>query len=80
MRSIMIVLVLFIYVTATPVAWADTTGSSGNLIDKLQHAQGHAPIYSASCCKTCRKGKACGNSCISKTKSCRKAGGCACDG
>ncbi len=33
----------------------------------------------AACCKTCRKGKACGDSCISRTKTCRKAPGCACD-
>jgi hypothetical protein len=34
---------------------------------------------SAQCCKVCKKGKACGNSCISKNKTCRKAKGCACD-
>lgn len=34
----------------------------------------------AACCKTCRKGKACGNSCISRDKSCRKGVGCACNG
>ncbi len=33
----------------------------------------------AACCKTCRKGKACGNSCISRAKTCRKPPGCACD-
>ena len=32
-----------------------------------------------SCCKICRKGKACGNSCISRTYTCRKLPGCACD-
>lgn len=31
------------------------------------------------CCKVCRKGKACGNSCIRKTFTCRKQAGCACD-
>ena len=30
------------------------------------------------CCKVCRKGKPCGNSCISKAKSCHKPVGCAC--
>ena len=33
----------------------------------------------AACCKTCRKGKACGDSCISRTKTCHKPPGCACD-
>jgi endonuclease YncB( thermonuclease family) len=31
------------------------------------------------CCKICRKGKACGNSCISRRYTCRKQPGCACD-
>ena len=32
-----------------------------------------------SCCKFCRKGKACGNSCINRTQPCYQAAGCACD-
>ncbi len=31
------------------------------------------------CCKYCSKGKACGNSCISRSYTCHKAPGCACD-
>ncbi len=33
----------------------------------------------ARCCKICRKGKACGNSCISRLEKCWKPPGCACD-
>lgn len=33
-----------------------------------------------SCCKICKKGKACGNSCISRSYNCTKSKGCACDG
>lgn len=33
----------------------------------------------STCCKVCRKGKACGNSCISRNYSCRKGSGCACN-
>jgi hypothetical protein len=33
----------------------------------------------SSCCKVCSKGKACGNSCISRSKNCHKGRGCACD-
>lgn len=36
--------------------------------------------YSQSCCKVCTRGKACGDSCISAMKRCRKGVGCACDG
>ena len=32
------------------------------------------------CCKICRKGKACGDSCISKKYICHKPPGCACNG
>ncbi len=31
------------------------------------------------CCKICKKGKACGNTCISRAKTCQKPPGCACD-
>ena len=32
------------------------------------------------CCKICRVGKACGDSCIAKSLTCHKKSGCACDG
>ena len=32
-----------------------------------------------SCCKTCSKGKACGDSCILRRSTCHKPPGCACD-
>ena len=32
-----------------------------------------------SCCKMCSTGKACGDSCISRSKTCHKGVGCACD-
>ena len=31
------------------------------------------------CCRICKKGKACGNSCISRWKECHKPPGCACN-
>ena len=36
-------------------------------------------IPAEQCCKVCRKGKACGNTCISRSYTCRKGVGCACD-
>jgi hypothetical protein len=38
------------------------------------------PSRPSACCKVCRKGKACGDSCIARDKVCRKGPGCACDG
>lgn len=32
------------------------------------------------CCKVCKAGKACGDSCIAAEKTCHKGKGCACDG
>lgn len=32
------------------------------------------------CCRVCSTGKACGNSCIARWKTCHKGKGCACDG
>ena len=37
------------------------------------------PLVAAACCKHCSSGKACGNSCIARNKTCRKGPGCACD-
>jgi len=37
-------------------------------------------VAEAYCCKVCSKGKACGDSCIARHKTCHKGYGCACDG
>jgi hypothetical protein len=39
-----------------------------------------APTTSTSCCKVCTTGKACGDSCISRSYTCHKGPGCACNG
>jgi hypothetical protein len=52
----------------------------------VRAADGCVPVQTAfstldreGCCKTCRKGKACGDSCIARDKQCHKPPGCACD-
>lgn len=42
--------------------------------------QASPPARSPSCCRVCQKGKACGDSCISRSYTCRKPPGCACNG
>lgn len=32
------------------------------------------------CCRVCRTGKACGNSCIERSRTCHQGPGCACNG
>ena len=39
-----------------------------------------APSAPRACCKVCTKGIACGNSCISASKTCHQPRGCACNG
>src|SRR5690606_28802751 len=38
------------------------------------------PPAQRSCCRVCRTGKACGNSCISRSYTRRQGAGCACNG
>jgi hypothetical protein len=37
-------------------------------------------LSDGACCKVCHKGKACGDSCIAREKTCHQPPGCACDG
>jgi hypothetical protein len=37
-------------------------------------------VQQVACCKICSKGKACGDSCISRSYNCTKGPGCACNG
>jgi hypothetical protein len=41
---------------------------------------GNAAARGLACCKVCSAGKACGDSCIARDKTCHKGKGCACDG
>lgn len=49
------------------------------LVVDLAPASALACTPRESCCKVCRQGQACGNSCISRDKTCQKPPGCACD-
>lgn len=44
------------------------------------HAERDAFWLAQGCCRVCRTGKACGNSCINRNYTCRQPPGCACDG
>ena len=39
-----------------------------------------APAAERRCCRICTTGKACGNSCIARNRTCRQPPGCACNG
>jgi hypothetical protein len=40
----------------------------------------HSMRAALACCKVCTVGKACGNTCVSRNKTCHVGQGCACDG
>ncbi len=48
--------------------------------NKLTRTPAGSATQVRTCCKICKKGKACGNSCISRSKTCHKGPGCACNG
>jgi len=43
------------------------------------HPVGSGLTVAQACCKVCRKGRACGDSCIARGKTCTRPPGCACD-
>ena len=50
------------------------------LIEELGIPWTPKPTLVQGCCEVCHAGKACGDSCISRSKRCHKGSGCACDG
>ncbi len=59
------------------VALLGTASAPGLALEPASHAIESAP---RECCKICKKGKACGDSCIARDKQCNEPPGCACDG
>ncbi len=76
-RNFCVILIAAILLSIGPVAAAEETAiPARSWQTPLPETVQTVP---AACCKTCRKGKACGDSCISRAKTCRKPPGCACD-
>jgi len=48
-------------------------------IPEPESTQTYIPEPTTTCCKVCRKGKACGDSCIKRSYTCHKGLGCACN-
>jgi hypothetical protein len=57
------------------MAGATSSGSLGSACALSEGSSAAKP-----CCKVCTTGKACGDSCIAKEKTCHKGAGCACNG
>jgi hypothetical protein len=52
----------------------------GHIVHRSTFVQPKTNVLADRCCKVCHAGKACGNSCISRDKTCHQPPGCACDG
>jgi hypothetical protein len=93
MRALRVLALLAVLVAAASVsAHADEPGlapiggqativrdASAQMTLVPRAAEDPEPFLPAACCKICSKGKACGDSCISRKKTCHKQPGCACD-
>jgi hypothetical protein len=57
-------------------------GASQSPVDDVTAPADAATVDAApttACCRTCRKGKACGNTCVAVDRRCESPPGCACD-
>ena len=59
-----------------PTVFDPSDAAASAIIDPIPSP---AQDTTTSCCKVCSTAKACGNSCISRAKTCHKAPGCACN-
>ncbi len=85
-------LVLLVFSSLTTAASAQTALCPLNTMFAQSHTQSRllqslgvtgsrlSTPLAQSCCKICTVGKACGNTCISRDKTCHVGPGCACDG
>lgn len=92
LRTLAMALVLLSLTTAARSDPApDTPNKSTSIFSTTPHPDSHRlrplglePSRSApaalACCKVCTIGKACGDTCISRDKTCHVGQGCACDG
>ena len=54
--------------------------TDNQLVRSRAAGSAHSTPAALACCKVCSVGKACGNTCISRDKTCHVGQGCACDG
>ena len=72
-------------INLNPAAATDQGDSFSQILSSLRTTRAHSltaqgRATSDQCCKICRQGKACGDTCISRQDVCHVGPGCACDG
>lgn len=65
---------------AVSFLWISAVSAADPVISGSNPTTQTGPAQFAACCKICRAGKACGDSCIKRSYTCHKPPGCACDG
>ena len=65
------------WITQAELQVSEESAECGLVFDTLPT---ELALAQGGCCKVCRKGKACGNTCISRSYTCHQPSGCACDG
>ena len=78
MRTLTALVVVFVVVAGTPWSFAEGRSAARPRPAPSEESAGQKAAP-RSCCKICSKGKACGNSCISRAYTCHQPPGCACD-
>ena len=73
---------LLVAFAIAPIALADPPRDPAPALESIDPSlvQSAVPEQSKKCCKICHKGKACGDTCIARSKTCTQPPGCACDG
>lgn len=94
MRNLLAGIFVLLMLLAAPAGWAEQGDNGSTLVSDLviqpgevedcqvveQGASESENLANSGCCKICTTGKACGDSCISRSYNCTKGRGCACDG
>lgn len=96
MEKFLIGMLTVILLAAAPASWSEQGENASTLVSDLviqpgeelgceardqgQGASESENLANSGCCKICTVGKACGDTCISRSYTCTKGAGCACDG
>jgi hypothetical protein len=90
MKRVLLVAVVTVFLSASAAEFSSATATDqvdniGQILNLSKGERIHplteqAGATSAQCCKICHKGKACGDTCISREDTCHVGPGCACDG
>lgn len=93
-RNLLAGIFVLLMLVVSPAGWAEQGDNGSTLASDLVIQPGEVQdcqvvergasesenLANSGCCKICTTGKACGDSCISRSYNCTKGRGCACDG